>query len=452
MTEQRKNRLRRQLQESRYRLRKLNDSFASPLREMLFVATKDVYHLSTNGSCLYFDPDWLQKLGHTELDFILSHQLMHVALGHLERPKFYAGDRFHLACDIVANSQLERLGWRYEKLPHIGRIFHETFFPVEKGCALTAKEALNGIPFDPATLAPAARRNYMIDSEEWWDRKDDRGDSGIIVLSPQDEEPDDLVCDESTVGGDYFFVPREWVKEEKKQKKPPPPSHNDLQQRGTGWEQRVDDVLHDLRKTTHRDAQDDLGHSFTEKFWQRANPGHLDWRKLLDYFLCEEVRDYSFTPPDRRFQDSGFFLPDYNVITEQPKEILFFVDTSASVTDTMLAAVYSEISTVLTHFEGGLIGTLAFFDTQVYTPHAFSSISDLLRIKPHGGGGTDFQCIFDYVNRRPSHALPSSIVIFTDGQDTFPNEPAVDNIPILWLFSRRDVTPPWGKFAYINVG
>ena len=104
MTEQRIRRLKRQLQESRHRLRKLNEEFAEPLREMLFVATQEVKRISTNGSCIYFDPNWLQKLSHTELDFILSHQLMHIALGHIERAKYYTGDRFHLACDIVANS------------------------------------------------------------------------------------------------------------------------------------------------------------------------------------------------------------------------------------------------------------------------------------------------------------------------------------------------------------
>lgn len=111
MTEQRKRRLKGQIQASRYRLTKLNKEFATPLKDMLFVATKEVKRISTNGFCIYFDPDWLQKLGLAELDFILSHQLMHIALGHIDRPKYYKGDRFHLACDIVSNSHLELLGW-----------------------------------------------------------------------------------------------------------------------------------------------------------------------------------------------------------------------------------------------------------------------------------------------------------------------------------------------------
>ena len=114
----------------------------------------DVKRISTNGACICFAPVRLQKLDCTELDFILSHQRMHIALGHIDRPRYYQGDRFHLACDIVANSHLELLGWKYDKLPHIGRMFHETFFPAMEGHSLTAREAFACVPFDPAAMKP----------------------------------------------------------------------------------------------------------------------------------------------------------------------------------------------------------------------------------------------------------------------------------------------------------
>ena len=101
--------LRRQLQVSRFRLNHMYKEFAQPLYDMNFVATKDVWRISTNGKCIYFDPDWLQKLGMVEIDFILSHQLMHIALGHIERPEYYLGDRYHLAADIVANGKLNTM-------------------------------------------------------------------------------------------------------------------------------------------------------------------------------------------------------------------------------------------------------------------------------------------------------------------------------------------------------
>ena len=87
MTPKRKNKLKRQLQEARYRLEQVNKHFAEPLRDMIFVAVEDVYHMSTNGQCIYFDANWLQKLGDKELDFMLSHQLMHISLNHINKFK-----------------------------------------------------------------------------------------------------------------------------------------------------------------------------------------------------------------------------------------------------------------------------------------------------------------------------------------------------------------------------
>lgn len=451
MTEQRKRRLKRLLQESRYRLTKLNDEFATLLHEMLYVATKDVARISTNGACIYFDPDWLQKLGHAELDFILSHQLMHISLGHIDRPKYYKGDRFHLACDIVSNSHLELLGWKYDKLPHIGKIFHETFFPTKEGRLLTAQEALNCVPFDPATMKPGVRRNYMLDSEEWWDKKEDRGENGVIVLQPGEEDPEDLFNDEDTTGGKHFYIRKEIFRQEEKVIIDEEISNSNKGSSSGNWDKSSANEIMSLRKSSRRDAEAGIENDFVERAWQRVNTEKINWKKLLNSFIQEEVCDYSFSPPDRRLQDSDFFLPDYNVYVERPKEVLFMVDTSGSIGDDLLSTVYGEICNVITQFNGGLVGMLGFFDMRVYTPVSFADVVDLLQIKPRGGGGTDFRCIFNYIQRNLANDSPVDIVIFSDGQADFPEETSANNIPVLWLLSNKNVVPPWGKYAYVDI-
>lgn len=450
MTEQRKRKLKRQLQEARCRLYRLNDEFAEPLRKMIYVATKDITRISTNGKCIYFDPDWLQKMGHTELDFILSHQLMHIALGHIERPKYYKGDRFHLACDIVANSYLELLGWNYDKLPHIGKIYHETFFPAKEGRSMTSQEALLCIPFDPALMKPEIRRNYMIDSEIWWDRTEDCGESGEIILGPWDADPEDLMGYEDNTGGNHFFVEKELFFTKGPSMDGTAPPTEDKKQPSDGWDKRVAKELLNLRGAAK--GKDDNGkeEDFVERAWQRVNTAKLNWRKLLDSFIQEEVCDYSFTPPDRRLQDSEFFLPDYNVLTERPKEVLFMVDTSGSIDEDTLSAVYAEICNALTQFNGGLVGVLCFFDMVVHGQTYFSDVTDLLQIKPYGGGGTDFNCIFEYINRSFENSQITNVVIFTDGEAEFPDEGMASNTPVLWLFTEKGVKPPWGKYAYVE--
>ena len=68
-----------------------------------------------------------------------------------------------------------------------------------------------------------------------------------------------------------------------------------------------------------------------------------------------------------------------------------------------------------------------------------------------GGGGTDFQIIFEYVAQHMQDEPPVSIIILTDGYAPFPNEALANNIPVLWLLNNEKVEPPWGKIARIKV-
>lgn len=54
------------------------------------------------------------------------------------------------------------------------------------------------------------------------------------------------------------------------------------------------------------------GPVLAQRILKQIRKGQIDWREVLNNFVQEEITDYSFTPPDRRFDDSPFFLPDYN--------------------------------------------------------------------------------------------------------------------------------------------
>ena len=50
-----------------------------------------------------------------------------------------------------------------------------------------------------------------------------------------------------------------------------------------------------------------------------------------------------------------------------------------------------------------------------------------------------------------SDCLPACIVIFTDGQGTYPSESETLNIPVLWLLDDPVITPPFGSVTRISV-
>ncbi len=93
---------------------------------------------------------------------------------------------------------------------------------------------------------------------------------------------------------------------------------------------------------------------------------------------------------------------------------------------------------------------LGYFDAAIIEPKPFSSVEEFEIIRPAGGGGTDFQIIFEYVHKHMRNKIPASIIILTDGFAPFPKEKLSMGIPVLWLLNNEEVNPPWGKTARIK--
>ncbi len=457
MTEKRIQNLKTMIQRSRSRLADIQPDFPILLRRLIYVADKSTYRISTNGKCIYFDPDWLQRLTEDELDFILAHEAMHILLGHIDRDTYFMGERFHLTCDIIVNAHLEVIGWNFDNLPpmpHIGTIYRKTFYPVMSGYELIPEDAIKMVPFDPSKVS-GSRKKYVIDSDYWWDQKDDCGENGIIVLRPGEEDPYDAGQFTETETEEKYNIRRNFEKPERRKK-----THRSedtettpvVRTVGYAESSRKKDLsarlkaLNDFKAEMASDNETDP----RTRLWNQIRRSKLDWRKLLNVFVREDLCDYSFTPPDKRFSEEDLFLPDYNVLSEKTKNILFMVDTSTSVEDDILSIVYSELCSALYQFGNSLHGILAFFDSRVYTPVKFDSISDLKSIKPTGGGTTDFNCVFEYIRRYMMDQPPLSIVIFTDGKGDFPPEEAAMNIPVLWMITNSHYLPEWGRCVVVE--
>jgi len=190
---------------------------------------------------------------------------------------------------------------------------------------------------------------------------------------------------------------------------------------------------------------------FAERIISELTQPQVDWRTQLIDFVQEEVHDYSFSPPDRRFQDAHYFLPDFNDKEDVIRNILFMIDTSGSMSTEEISAAYSEIRGAIDQFGGKLAGLLGFFDAAVTEPVPFESANELVEIKPVGGGGTSFNVVFDFVREEMADASPASIIIMTDGGADFPPESAANDIPVLWLMTYDKITPPWGRVVRIKV-
>ena len=88
------------------------------------------------------------------------------------------------------------------------------------------------------------------------------------------------------------------------------------------------------------------------------------------------------------------------------------------------------------------------FDTQVYNPQQFDSenLDDITGYEIHGGGGTDFDCVFQYF--KDNEIEPKRHIMFTDGYPcgSWGDEAYCDTVFI--MHGTTSIIPPWGQWAY----
>lgn len=428
MTEKRIEKLKNLIEESRARLLECNPSFAILLMYLRFVAVPGMKKMSTNGITIFFNPQFVEKLRWNELDYVLCHQIMHIVLDHTEVASSLGADLedYHFACDIYINDNLDSAGFPLERFTHLGALSCE--IPWKKEFKVTDKtetEIYKALPLSLSFFDEKTRNRYLVDSHDFWDGSyTTKKEDAIIIDFPKLESVTEL--DVQKQEGNASSV---------------------------GKGNPIDDGLKAYVYSALKTTQDWYGKGYQNalaRAWGKRKKPSLDWRKLLIEFLQEEINDYSFMPPDRRYDDMPFFLPDFNEKDYVIKEILFMVDTSGSVTEQQLTAAYSEMCSVIEQFNGKISGKLAFFDSEVYPAIEFQSVKDILEIAPLGGGGTSFDIIFDYVKEDRNNKKPSCIIIFTDGEADYPDKRKAMGIPVFWIINNNENTPPWGRVARLT--
>lgn len=445
ITKIRKQRLQSKIQTARGELIAEKPFFGILLMYLKYVAVDNIRNISTNGRCIFFNSDFIDKLTPYEMQFVLCHQLMHILNGDIWRDISYAGDEYHRAYDVITNRQLLKLGWKESCLSHLGKLQHDIPHCPYKLDGMSVDEIYELFPFKLKMLDERTRNRYMADSDFWWDYKEDEGDEGIIILDLPSitmwSEKPDIENEKKNLGQGKGKGKLEQADEDDF-------GIGDGEQMQEFWETKAKQASETAKMQNKGSGAGSVPDSIQRAIEQKKKP-ILDWRKMLDDFVQEETTDYSFSPPDRRFSDFDFFLPDFNEKEYIPKDILFMADTSGSVNQDALEVVYAELRGAIEQFNGKINGKLGFFDADVTPPILFENITDLEKIMPYGGGGTDFTVIFEYIKNNMRSCLPSAIVIFTDGYGPFPEEADALGIPVMWLINNENVEPPFGKVARI---
>ena len=181
-----------------------------------------------------------------------------------------------------------------------------------------------------------------------------------------------------------------------------------------------------------------------------AHRSTLDWRSLLRRYMTDDAaRDYSWSVPNRRFIDSGLYLP--SIRSEGMGTLAVIIDTSGSVDSDALAAFWSEVREVAAEIEPDRIVVLqvdaAVQDEEHYAPGELPE-----RIVVKGRWGTDFRPGFARLAEQGIQ--PAVCLYFTDMDcDRYPEtEP---DFPVAWIdyspaAGLSPEPPPWGEHIRIS--
>lgn len=162
-----------------------------------------------------------------------------------------------------------------------------------------------------------------------------------------------------------------------------------------------------------------------QRFMEEAAKPQVDWRDQLRRFVTQISKDdYSWARPNRRYLSAGFYLP--TLYSESMGDIVVGIDTSGSIDDKTLQTFGSEIRALTAAVRPTKVHVV-YCDAEVNHVDTFGPY-DEMRFTAHGGGGTAFKPVFDYVE---AHQLaPECVIYLTDlyGDHDF----ASPDCPTLW--------------------
>ena len=172
----------------------------------------------------------------------------------------------------------------------------------------------------------------------------------------------------------------------------------------------------------------------------------MNWRELLRMQLESTIKsDYTWMRSSRKGWHLDAVMPGMKF--DPMIDIAVSIDASGSMGDKMLKDFLAEVAGIMEQFPAYRIHVLS-FDTQVYNPQQFDSenLDDITGYEIMGGGGTDFDCVFQYF--KENEIEPKRHIMFTDGYPcgSWGDEQYCDTVFI--MHGTTSIVPPFGQFAY----
>ncbi len=363
---------------------------------------------ATDGKYFYYNRNFIDALDQEELVFLCGHEVEHCVYDHFGR----RGDKqpllWNIANDYVVNMDLVEgnVGKKIQLVDICFDYKYQRWTSEEVYDDLYKQAEEEGRIIDMSTL------DVHLDMD---DSDDDKGAGGNAPGDDADQEGDN----------DGKSGPVKYTAEEKRQ------------------------IKEQFKNATIQAAKaagaGNLPSGIKRLVDELVNP-QLSWRELLPQEIQSVLKsDFTYNTPNRKGMDQGIWMPGLD--REQTIDIAIGLDTSGSMTDPMMIDILSEVKGVMDQYTDFKIHLFC-FDTEVHNPQEFTAhnMEEFLDYEPAGGGGTDFDCCFDYF--KENGIQPKKFVMFTDGYpwDSWGDETYCDTLFIVHGggYGGRIPTAPFG--------
>jgi predicted metal-dependent peptidase len=342
---------------------------------------------ATDGRHLFYNSEFICKLKEKEVTFLVGHELLHVIYDHIGRRGTRDPDLSNIAADYAVNDSCVeyRLGEKITSVPLLydpkyhGWAYEQIYDDLLSNCKKIDMDKLMKMVLD----------DHMEDSEDGSDPGTGSGSRPVLTAEERqqikDEIKEAMLSAAQAVG--VGNVP-------------------------AGIKRLIDGL--------------------TES--------KMDWREILNQRVEAQIKnDFTYMKPSRRGWGCDAVLPSMK--REPSVEATLALDMSGSIGVPQIKDFFGEIKGIVEQHASFNIGVLT-FDTQCYNYQVFTedNVDEIYNYEPQGGGGTSFDCIYDFLKEQEIE--PKQLIIFTDMECHCWGDP--DYCDTVWLAHKSNRVAPHG--------
>lgn len=396
---------------------RMADSTTVKLNENLTVKISDVDTACTDGKKIWYQEDFINKCSRDGVVFLILHEVLHNVLSHHVRRGKREPEKANIAMDGAINQIL------------LGEFFGES----ARGDALRDRFPAP----DPIGNGVDRRGLVKVHGCKEEEVKDASFETIYELLPDQKKKPCGGGSKSGPVNGHDLSQAL---------------ANNRIEEEKSSAQEEINSQIQKLMQVIQ--ACKNIGklpQSLLKMAEELVEP-QVDYRSVLRDFLTKEVvGDYSFAYPSRRqsAMPDNVILPGPGKIPGQGAFAVLF-DTSGSIYSekALIDEMMSEVYGIQRDTESELI--VFYVDCEIQKIARFDSsetVRDIAddRVEIKGGGGTDFRCVFEYIEK---HGIQVDALIgFTDLAASFPAR--APGYPVVWI-TFEDAEGPFGKTIKIK--